>query len=436
MLKRVGQAAIPAGETTTAALFPQKLEFNPPVHENWNIVHIGMQIPEAHQIYVCGVNCMRGVVLTAAEMEAQERFSSVLLYEDDVVDGTLWEATRDGIADVLRKLPKLPPCVIVFPVCTHHFAGVDMDSVYRSLETEFPSVTFVRAFMDPIMQKHGLPPDQRLRKVMYDPLPVCEPEPKSVTLLGAEFALEPDADLCRLLEKNGIALRQLQDCGSYKEYLSLSKGETFLVVHPNGRYGVSQTAKRLGRTCHYLPMGFDYAEIRSQLTAFCDDLGLENLDLEEEAARTDAALQSALNVIGQTPVVIDALFHPRPLELARLLISRGFRVTEVFLDGVSQEDEPALEWLRVHAPELLLRSIILPQMRVADRTRAEKTLALGPKAAWFTSTPFFVNLVQGGGLWGFGGIRSLCDQMVEAFANPKDTRDIVPRKGLGCASCI
>ena len=234
MLKHVNRSVIPAAEAT-ASLFPQKLEFNPPVHENWNIVHIGMQIPEAHQIYICGFNCMRGVVLTAAEMGVQDRFSSVILYEDDVIDGTLWEATRDGIADVLRKLPKLPPCVIVFPVCTHHFAGVDMDSIYSSLEAEFPSVDFIRAFMDPIMQKHGLPPDQRLRKVMYDPLPICEPSPKTVTLLGAEFALEPDSDLRRLLAQNGYTLTELQDCKTYEDYLALSKGETFLCVHQIGR---------------------------------------------------------------------------------------------------------------------------------------------------------------------------------------------------------
>ena len=184
MLQHVNRSVIPAREAE-AALFPQALEFNPPVHENWNIVHIAMQIPEAHQIYICGYNCMRGVVLTAAEMGAQDRFSSVILYEEDVIDGTLWEATRDGIADVLHKLPKLPPCVIVFPVCTHHFAGVDLDSIYASLEAEFPTVDFVRAFMDPIMQKHGLPPDQRLRKVMYDPLPKCMPTEKTVTFTEA-----------------------------------------------------------------------------------------------------------------------------------------------------------------------------------------------------------------------------------------------------------
>ena len=60
------------------APFANVLEFNSPAHGTWNIVHMGMLVPEARQIYVCAYNCMRGVVLTAAEMNAQERFSFVI----------------------------------------------------------------------------------------------------------------------------------------------------------------------------------------------------------------------------------------------------------------------------------------------------------------------------------------------------------------------
>ncbi len=57
---RIKDAAFPAP-------FANVLEFNSPAHGTWNIVHMGMLVPEARQIYVCAYNCMRGVVLTAAD---------------------------------------------------------------------------------------------------------------------------------------------------------------------------------------------------------------------------------------------------------------------------------------------------------------------------------------------------------------------------------
>ena len=66
------------------APFRPGLEYNSPAHGPWNIVHIGMLVPESHQIYVCGANCNRGVVLTAAEMNASDRYSFITLTEEDL----------------------------------------------------------------------------------------------------------------------------------------------------------------------------------------------------------------------------------------------------------------------------------------------------------------------------------------------------------------
>lgn len=426
MLTRLGE---------TAALPPSQLEFNPPAHGTWNIVHIGMLVPEAHQIYVCAVNCMRGVVLTAAEMGARDRFSCVVLKEEDILRGTVEAVTRRGIADALHKLPILPPCVIVFPVCTHHFLGVNMARVYRELKEEFPTVDFIRAFMDPISRKR-LPPDQRLRKVMYDPLPACEADEKLVCLMGSDYTLERDADLRRLLARGGYTLADIQGCKSYAEYKTLAGAGTIISVHPGGRYGAEKTAQRLGRRHLYLPMSFSRDEITLQERTLCRTLRIPEPDISAEIAMCRSALSDARAVIGDAPIAIDAAAHPRPLGLARLLLEHGFHVTEVYLDAVSDEEKTALSWLRERAPELLISPVVSADMRVSPRRRAEKTLAIGQKAAWFTGTPFFVNIVQGGGLWGFAGIRTMAGLMTEAFTTEKDARDLIPRKGLGCESCI
>lgn len=435
MLQRLGPSAVRAGDTASGSLFASKLEFNPPVHGVWNIVHVGMLVPEAHQVYVCAVNCMRGVVLTAAEMGAQGRFSCVVLKEEDITRGTVEQVTLEGIVDVLRKLPKLPPCVIVFPVCTHHFLGVSMARVYRELRREFPGVDFVEAWMDPIM-KRRLSPDQRLRKAMYDPLPACDADPRVVSLLGSDFALDADADVRRLLAANGFELCDIQHCATYAEYKELARAGTFLSVYPNACYGASKAATRLGRRHLYLPSCFSYDEIAHEHQTLCEALGLVPLEVEEEVARCNETLRAALAQVGDVPIAIDASLHPRPVGLAQLLLEHGFNVTEVYVDGVTDEDAPALDWLRAHAPQVELSSVVLPELRVASRHREQEVLALGQKAAWFTGTTRFVNLVEGGGLWGFAGIRSLATLMVDAHAHPKDTRDLVPRKGLGCPSCF
>jgi hypothetical protein len=111
-------------------------------------------------------------------------------------------------------------------------------------------------------------------------------------------------------------------------------------------------------------------------------------------------------------------------------------------------------WLKEHAPQLILSATVHVKKRVTARGRgvqsaqvpepcpsdnntdSRKVLAIGQKAAWFERTEFFVNLVSGGDLYGFSGVRRMAELMVEAFQAPKDTEDIVPRKGWGCESCI
>ena len=71
MLKRVfdpdaPETAVRVANAEFPAPFRSGLEYGAPARGPWNIVHVGMLIPESHQIYVCAQGCLRGVVLTAA----------------------------------------------------------------------------------------------------------------------------------------------------------------------------------------------------------------------------------------------------------------------------------------------------------------------------------------------------------------------------------
>lgn len=442
MLRRVNEPVDPSGATVRIkeagfpAPFLSELEFNSPVHGNWNIVHTGMLLPDSIQIYVCADNCMRGVVLTAAEMNAADRFSFVILREENLLNDNLEEITIEGVSDVLQKRKDHPRAVLVFTVCLHHFLGCDLDRVYEELERRFPDTFFVRCYMDPIMQKAGLTPEQKLRKAIYDALVPGREVTRSAAVLGSDFALDDTSDIRRLLSKNGYMLAELPGCKSWEEYLQLSRSRLFLCTYPAGQYGAGKQAERLSKEYLYLPSCFGYEEIAGYLKQLTEVLELAPLDIEAEIAACEAALHQAREVISDTVIVLDSLLHPRPLGLARLLISHGFSVRTVYLDGISREEQEDFDWLSQHAPDLELAATIQVKMRILPRTHSEKILALGQKAAWFNQTGYFVNMVQGAGLWGFDGIRRLCSLMIEACEEEKDTRDLVVRKGWGCESCI
>jgi hypothetical protein len=67
---------------------------------------------------------------------------------------------------------------------------------------------------------------------------------------------------------------------------------------------------------------------------------------------------------------------------------------------------------------------------------AQPILAIGQKAAYFDQTPHFVNMIEGGGLYGFRGLAELAAWMRQAFREEKNIEQTIRRKGLGCESCL
>ena len=439
MLRRVGDfgrggAGIPIRDATFPAPFDSGLEYSSPARGTWNIVHTGMLIPEAHEIFVCAAGCLRGVVLTAAEMDAMDRFSTVAVREHNLLDGDLEPLIIEGVSDILEKLPKLPPAVLVYTSCVHHFTGCDLDYVYAALRERWPQVDFTDCYMNPIMRKSGLTPDQLMRARLYSLLKPRPIDPGAVAIIGNDLPTDPDSDLMRLLRSRRV--REITSCRTYAEYQEMAESAYYISYYPAARAGGDILEKRLGGRHFYLPFSFDYDEIEDGFTRLAEALDLPSPDFTGKREQCGSALSEALRIIGDRPIAIDYTYCPRPLGLALLLLDAGFRVERVYLDVVAGEEKAAFEALRERHPELALFPTVDPQMRF--HSAAEKTdfLAIGQKAAHFTNTDHFVNVVEGGGMNGFQAITKTLEYMTDAHYNTKDMRNLVQIKGLGCACCL
>ena len=223
---------IPISDITFPSPFPAGLEFSSPARGTWNIAHQGMLIPEAHEIFVCAASCLRGVVLTAYEMKAQERFSTVAVEENNLIEGNMEELIIDGVSSIIKSLPQKPPCVLVYTSCVHHFCGCDLDMVYRELRERFPDIDFTDCYMNPIMRKSGLTPDQLMRRQLYSLLHGAPKREKTLLIAGNDFQTDDDGDFPTHLRKYVWELCEIQRTRSYAEYQTLAGASLCLTNQP------------------------------------------------------------------------------------------------------------------------------------------------------------------------------------------------------------
>ena len=448
MLKRVTNPSdairegVRIADASFSCLFPRKLEYNAPAHGTWNIVHIAMAVPESHSIYVCSDNCLRGVVMTAAEMGCQDRFSSVMLQERNIQVDNLETITIEGVSDVITHLKKKPPVIFVFLVCLHIFTGSDEDYIFRELSRRFPDIRFVKGYMDCIRQKEGPTPDMKLRMAEYSLVEPSRIRKNRVNLLGSDVPFPENSELVSLLSERGMDVRQIFDCKSFEEFLALGDAAVNVCTYPNAHDALLTLSERTGSKFLYLSAAVSYEEIRTQILELMDACSLERPSKEwfQEQERSCAgALAHLAGELDGRSVAIDYTAHSRPLGIARLLIQNRIRVECVFLDAILEEERDAFEWLRNNSPDLLLVPTVQPGMAAYGRGRKIRTseggiAALGQKAAWFCQTGHFVNMIEGGGLWGYQGIRDLSTLLEEAAKTQRDYRQIIPRKGMGWPS--
>ena len=434
--KEVTSVGIPVSQARFPSPFHSGLEYASPARGTWNIVHTGMLIPEAHEIFVCAASCLRGVVLTAAEMGASHRFSTVEIRENNLLDGDMEYHVIEGVSDIIVKLPAKPPVVLVYTSCVHHFAGCDLDMIYETLRNRFPDIDFVDCYMNPIMRKSGLTPDQLMRSRLYLPLKKRPIQKGTVSIIGNDLPSDADNDLMVLLKENGFKIHEITSCKTYAQYQQMAESEFNICYYPAAIPGCRMLSERLGSTAIYLPFTFDFAEIDCNFSALAKQLNVSLPDMSAQRQACRKALQETLTLVGNIPIAIDYTFCPRPLGLAKLLLDNGFNVRRVYLDVVTAEEKKTFEDLQIRYPELLLFPTVHASMRFLAEKEPSGYLAIGQKAAHFTNTAHFVNVVEGGGMLGYQAVQKTLRLMREAFLEEKDTRNLIQIKGMGCGGCV
>ena len=422
-------------EINADAPFDTGLEYGCPARGAWNIVHTGFLVPECHEVFVCAANCLRGVVLTAAEMGTIGQFSTVTIKENNVLDGDMEELLIDGVTSIIKKLKKKPRAVLVYTSCIHHFMALDLSHCYKTLRKRFPKIKFTDCYMNPIMRKSGMTPDELMRRQLYSLIDKTDKKDNGINILGNNYATDESSDLVRLIRESKYKLRDITYCKTFDEYEEMRKSKfniAYLGVAKRGLYDIS---KKLEQEAIFLPISYEPNTIKELMKNLADKIGVDITKFDFKDKEALEKLEEAKKLIGDTAIAIDYTFTPAPLSLAKLLLDHGFNVKKIYIDSIGEKD--ILEELKnkYSDRDIMFYPTVNVAMRKNDREQSEKYLALGQKAAYFTDTNYFVNEVECGGHYGFDGIKKLAENMIEANAKEKDASTLIQKKGLGC-NCL
>ncbi|MBQ7070103.1 MAG: hypothetical protein IJM87_02315 [Ruminococcus sp.] len=415
-------------------LFASGLEYNPPARGMWNIVHSGMLLPGAHEIFACAQGCLRGVILTAAEMLELDRLSWISVSESDIFDGTLESDIVDGVCEIIEKLDKKPPVILLYLSCIHLFAGVDFEAIISELSHKHPEITFVDCYMTPTMRQ-TVSPVAKMSSQLYGALKPLPLKDKVVGIVGNDRATDEDSELVKIIRSAGCELRDITLCKTFEEYLTLAECSLNISYIPTGFLAGEELEHRLGAKHLHLPARYSYEGIKDNYKRLCDELGLDMPGFSPDEAAAEKALSKAKAVIGDTPIAIDFTAVTRPFELAWLLCEHGFNVKHIIADSAAGEEDSFVK-LCAHDPEIKIWYAVNVNMLEMPEQDHEHILAVGQKAAYYFATDNFVNIIVNGGYYGFSGIAKIADLMIDAYNTPKERREVLRLKGMGCASCL
>ncbi|MCH3962623.1 MAG: hypothetical protein LKF53_01465 [Solobacterium sp.] len=409
------------------------LAYSSPCRGIWNIVHIGAQIPGCHQIYVCPTSCLRGVVLTTAEMHAMDRLSTITVGEDNILEGTMEETLQEGTEKIIASLPERPRMIMIFISCIHHFLAANYQRVYANLRKEYPDIDFVDAYMDPIMRRKT-PAVPSLTRQTYRVLQPAEHDPKQINYIGNWFPMNKYSDMTSHLKEQGIEIRDLSETENYDTFKEMQYSCCNLTFHKYAALAGKDMEIRLHQKWIPIAMTYDYDVIDADIDTVCDELHIAHVSEEEKMQKryqTEQCISEVRDAIGKTPISLDDTAVDEPLSLALFLTQHGFAVESVFIESFTEKEEVFLKLQKI-APDLKIYSADNWNMRIMDREHAGMIIGIGQKAAYFNNTDHFVNMIESAGMYGYLGIQHLFHLIKEAYQTASDMPSLIQHKGWGC----
>ena len=369
--------------------FESTLRYSSPAHGGWGVVRAGHQVPESYQLFVTPAACGRHGAISAYMQGHKKRLSYLYLSEEDIISGSYEDLLVDAVGDLLAHLQK---------------------------QNQMPKVL--------------IPPQVNIQNKIYDLLDLSSVRDQGANLLGNLVSLLPDSEAPALLAEMGIApVRHLAGYSTFDGFQEMARSQLNIVIAPPGKYAASNFEKKHGTPYLMALTSYRLEEIAKNYGEISKFSGFRCPDLSDYEAHCREEIEETRRILDNIPIAIDDEAAARPFDLARALLSYGFRIGRMVVQQSGSTDQENFGWMREKYPDIPLQQ---PQHHRAPlfEERIPECLAIGYSSAYLTGARYVAPVDPQLGHWGYAGLCDMMRILREAVLRPANLKTLIDDAGL------
>lgn len=304
-----------------------------------------LRIPNVQLIYVSALACTRHRSVDFIEMQRKGRLSFLLFNEVDMITGDYIDKTKQAAAEIAAE--RNPSGIILLTGCQSALLSTDYKLLSEEIEQEIGVPVRVHDGCRLCGFDEEAGGSSAIDRMLYAFIRPSEKSAEpSVNILGSA---DPDenSDLFSFLNAAGVReIHWLPACKTFADYQQMGTAHVNIITSAQDMEIGSHLEEALGIPWVCLGGIYDGAELEASYSKLAQILGTE-IDTSVFRDKLAAALQSAKSSAGDAPITVEG-----DVELAKWLLSEGFRVETLRLNphqGLSSEQR---SWFQQYAPAL------------------------------------------------------------------------------------
>jgi hypothetical protein len=387
-------------------------------------MHKRVHIPESHRLHVAPSACGRRFSIMAYRDNNKQNLSHLFISEDDVVSGCYEDLIPDAVEELLNTLEIRPRVIMIDVTCIDDLLGTDHDALLALLTHRFPDLKFTVCHINPIALDGKLPPMVNIQNKSYGLLDRTGKTDNAVNLVGNIAPLVRECEILDILPGLGMRVRQIQDCQTFDEFLSMAESRLNLVVTPMAQIAAEQMLEALGIPFLFAPSSYKLAEIVQVYHDIAAVLGVDKPDLSGYLARIREEIEKTRQQLADLPIVVDSSSTRMPFSLAKALLDYGFNVKMIFDAMILNCDMPDYEWFKKNRPDIMIADAQRFDLVKTD-IQLEECLCIGFDSAYTLGAKHLVELPMDEFTYGFHAINVLMAMMNQAYETTVDYKAIL-----------